>query len=86
MADAKLTSKGQITIPSEVRQRMKLRAGDTLKFEVQPDGKVLLRKRLSGMELCGILKRPGQKPVTVEEMNESIAKAASDSVMRGLER
>lgn len=84
MPDAKLTSKGQLTVPREVRERLKLRAGDLVKFELQPDGKFLIRKRLSGMELCGKLKRPGQKAVSIEEMDRAIGEAISDHVMKSL--
>jgi antitoxin PrlF len=86
MADGKVTSKGQITIPKEVRDRLKLQAGDAVKFEFQPDGRVVLRKRLPAMSLCGMLRRPGQKAVSLEEMDESIGKAISDHVMGSLER
>lgn len=34
-ATAKLTSKGQITLPSAVRKRMGVRSGDTLVFETR---------------------------------------------------
>ena len=85
MADAKLTSKGQITIPKEVRDYLKLRAGDSIRFDLQPNGRVVLRSRnVRLMDLCGALKRPGQKPVSIEEMNRAIAEAAADSAMKGL--
>lgn len=35
---AKVTSKGQITIPREVRRRLGVRAGDKLEFEDNGDG------------------------------------------------
>ncbi len=36
--DAKVTSKGQITIPREIRRLLRLQAGDTVVFEVDGDG------------------------------------------------
>jgi antitoxin PrlF len=44
MSDSKLTSKNQATIPKEVRELLKVKAGDRIKFEVLNDGKVVLLK------------------------------------------
>lgn len=35
---AKVTSKGQITIPVEIRRNMGVRPGDSVRFELHPDG------------------------------------------------
>ena len=40
---AKLTSKGQITIPAEVRDALGLREGDTVSFEVDSQDQAKLR-------------------------------------------
>lgn len=45
MAMAKVTSKGQVTIPKEVRERLGLVAGDELEF-VEENGVYRLRKRI----------------------------------------
>ena len=45
MAKTRITTKGQVTIPKEVRERLGLRAGDELEF-VEEDGVFSLRKRL----------------------------------------
>ena len=34
MVFAKLTSKGQVTVPKEVREKLRLKAGDTLAYEL----------------------------------------------------
>jgi AbrB family looped-hinge helix DNA binding protein len=44
-ADAKVTSKGQVTIPAEVRQALGISDGDRLQFFVHRDGRVFLQKR-----------------------------------------
>jgi len=41
---AKLSSKGQVTVPAKVRQAMHLNAGDTLAWDIQADGKVSVRR------------------------------------------
>lgn len=43
---AKVTSKGQVTIPVEIRRALDIEAGDDLLFELVPDGvRVRVRKR-----------------------------------------
>jgi AbrB family looped-hinge helix DNA binding protein len=39
-----LSSKGQTTIPQEIRKTLDLRSGDAIAFEVEDDGKVVLKK------------------------------------------
>ena len=45
MAKARMTTKGQVTIPREVRERLGLRPGDELEF-TEEDGVFHLRKRV----------------------------------------
>lgn len=55
MSNATLTSKGQTTIPIEVRQALNLQPQDQLNFTVLPDGTVIMRakKRLLA-DLAGV--------------------------------
>lgn len=41
---AKLSSKGQVTIPAEIRKTLDLKTGDTLAWEVQKDGRISVRR------------------------------------------
>jgi len=41
---AKLSSKGQMTIPIQIRESLHLKAGDTLSWDSKPDGSVSVRK------------------------------------------
>lgn len=74
-----VTSKGQVTIPKPVRERLGLEAGDKLRFHFQDDGKVVVepeRKSPLG-RLPGMLREFAQaKPVSVEEMREGIRRRA----------
>jgi AbrB family looped-hinge helix DNA binding protein len=77
MSTATLTSKGQITIPKDVREALALEPGDRLSFELREDGIVELRaETLDLMSLFGTIK-PKKRGVTLEQMKGDIAKAAS---------
>ena len=43
MLTSKVTTKGQVTLPKPVRERLQIQAGDTLTYEVK-DGAVTVRK------------------------------------------
>jgi AbrB family looped-hinge helix DNA binding protein len=45
MVKTRITSKGQVTVPKNVRERLGLRAGDELEF-TEEDGVFRLRKRI----------------------------------------
>ncbi len=80
MSISTITSKGQTTIPADIRAFLKVGAGDKLMFIPQPDGKVLLTsKTLDVRELYGCLPKP-KKRVNLDDMDDAIAKylAADD--------
>jgi antitoxin PrlF len=75
MTAAKLTSKGQITIPKEVRERLGVEAGDRLEFVEQERGvyKVLAATR-DVRHLKGIVPKPRQA-VSVGDMKAAVRRA-----------
>ncbi len=74
MAAATLTSKGQTTIPKEIRDFLGIGPGDKLDFVVESDGRVILwPATLDVRQLRGMLKRSGRKAVTLEEMDKAVA-------------
>src|SRR5262245_30873187 len=78
MSTSTLTSKGQTTIPKDVRKRLNLQPGDRLEFVIEADGRVvILPASVDVSELAGILKRPA-KPVSVTEMNRAIRARGGD--------
>ena len=69
MPHAKLTSKGQVTIPSEARKALGLRAGDQVSFTVFPGGTVILCAKTRALEdLAGMLEAPAGVSVPIDEM------------------
>jgi antitoxin PrlF len=75
MPTATLTTKGQVTIPKEVRRHLGVDTGDRLSFVVQEDGTVVVKPITRHVrELAGLLKRAGRQPVSINEMEEGIAR------------
>ena len=71
MAEAAVTSKGQITIPADIRRAMGIKAKDRVVFTVMPDGTTVMRaKTKSVTSLKGVLKNPGKK-VPVSSMRHT---------------
>lgn len=68
--DATLTSKGQITIPKEIRDSLGLQPGDRMTFTLMPDSTVVMRvKTRSIMDLAGVLRKKGRKPVAIVRLS-----------------
>jgi AbrB family looped-hinge helix DNA binding protein len=81
MAASTLTSKGQVTIPKEVRDRMGLTEGDRLEFVFDEQGRLIVRPETTDPlgRLPGLLKHlaPAQ-PVSIEEMREAVLRRARE--------
>lgn len=71
MSQATITSKGQTTIPREIRERFNLRPGDKILFFVNEAGRIEIQPMLDITAVKGVLKRAGAKPVTLEQMAEA---------------
>lgn len=73
MSLATVTSKGQVTIPKNIRESLRLHAGDKVEFIVTESREALLRPITRKVdEVFGRLHKPGRKPVSVEKMNDII--------------
>ena len=71
MTTATLTSKGQVTIPADVRQRLGLESGDRIEF-VEIDGGYAIKPAIDDVRsLKGLLRKPA-KPVSIEDMSDTI--------------
>ncbi|QJR14655.1 AbrB/MazE/SpoVT family DNA-binding domain-containing protein [Usitatibacter palustris] len=77
MTTATLTSKGQITIPKEVREALGVAAGDRVEFVEEEKGvyKVVAATR-DVRHLKGLVGKP-PAPVTIEAMKRAVARRAS---------
>jgi AbrB family looped-hinge helix DNA binding protein len=72
MPGAKITSKGQVTIPKAVRDALGVDTGDRLAFRIQEDGTVLVEAETGDLlALAGRLK-PRRRGITLDDMDAAI--------------
>jgi antitoxin PrlF len=84
MSTATMTSKGQITVPAELRAKLGLRAGVKVDFVINAAGEVVLRPRTADIRsVRGLIAYSGP-PVSVEDMNEAIGEAVAEAFKRSL--
>ncbi len=79
MITATITSKGQITIPKDIRLQLDLHAGDKISFIKDEDGSINLvpiKKPLSALK--GLVAKP-KEPVSIEAMNNAVKLKAGRS-------
>lgn len=82
MPVATVTSKGQVTIPKDVRDELGIETGSKLRFVRTPEGDYLLKPMTRSVRrLRGSVAYDGQ-PVSVEQMNADISKAVVEEYQR----
>jgi antitoxin PrlF len=70
---ATLTSKGQVTIPKEIRDSLLLHTGDKVDFTINEQGEVLLKPLTRRVgDVFGCLRKTGQKTLSTEAMDAAI--------------
>jgi len=80
--ESAITVKGQATIPKAIREHLRLKPGDRVKFFVHPDGTVVLLPKRPASVMRGIVRSRRRRPVTIDEMNAAIAAAAATRARR----
>jgi len=76
--DATVTSKGQVTIPKEIRERFDLEEGTVVEFVVDDEGNVTVRPKKPAMErLREVRDALSKHDVDVEEMRRESKRAWS---------
>jgi AbrB family looped-hinge helix DNA binding protein len=74
-----ITSKGQTTVPKEVRDRLGLAQGARIEWVVEGDRAIVKPRKLRAMDLAGILgPPPSGKSLSIEEMDEAIMEAVAE--------
>ena len=70
MPESTLTTKGQTTVPADIRAVVHASPGTRLVWSVTPDGTIIVRaKTRSILDLAGMLQAPAGKAVGLEAMN-----------------
>lgn len=78
MAKATLTSKGQITIPKEIRDHLGLSAGDRLDFQIADGGAVLVEpETVDFRSLRAVLKPRAGRKVSLSDMDRAVRRGAT---------
>jgi antitoxin PrlF len=74
MSAATITSKGQTTIPVDIRRGMGLKPGDQIEFHLLGNGSATMRV-IRGIlkDFVGLLHKDGQAPLSLKAMDEGIA-------------
>ena len=76
MTTLTVTAKGQITLRKELLEHLRVGPGDNIDVEMLPTGRIeVSARRKTGKisDFSGRLKRPGQRTLSIDEMNEIIA-------------
>jgi|CXWL01.1.fsa_nt_gi AbrB family looped-hinge helix DNA binding protein len=84
MPSSTLTSKGQVTLPVEIRRKLGLKPGDRLYFDLQDDGLIRVDPRGYAERTAGILKDRVAKPLTIREEKEAAADGWVEGALGGL--
>jgi len=76
---ATITSKGQVTLPKALRDRLQLNEGDRVEFIVDEAGRVELRAVTASVKQLKGMLPPPKRSLSLEEMDEAIARGVAES-------
>lgn len=84
MASATMTSKGQVTIPKEIREKLRIKPKDRITFSVEGDHAILHSIHGDILGLKGIFKHAVKGPIDFKELRRKFEEGmAKDAVRRG---
>ena len=67
--EARLTTRGQATIPKEIRKRLRMKRGDRMTFTLLPDCTVRIRVKNRSALNAGRLFKKGRRASPVEDLS-----------------
>lgn len=80
-----MTAKGQVTLNKALRRHLGAEPGTRLEVEQRPGGELVIRReptRHPISTIFGMLHRPGQRALTIEEMDEAIGRDRAEAFLR----
>ena len=81
MVWAMMTSKGQVTVPKEVRESLSLVAGSAIDFSWGDGVWIVRRATTSVRSLKGCVPTP-VRPVSLDDMDDAVAAGAAETMGR----
>ena len=79
MSAATMTSKGQVTVPKDIRVLLGLQTGDKINFVVNDEGIVNFLPVTKNIQtLKGMIEKPSE-PVSIDDMNATVKARGSRS-------
>ena len=84
MPTATMTSKGQVTVPADVRERLRLVPGSKLDFIEQPDGSFAIKAKTGDIRRLKGIVRPVGAPHSAEDMDKTAGQAIADDCRRSI--
>jgi len=82
MAISTVTSKGQVTIPKKIREKLNLRSGDKLDFRIEDDDSVHIYPLARSVEeVFGTFAEKTAQPYSTEEVWEIVREAFRKGAM-----
>jgi antitoxin PrlF len=82
ITESAITNKGRVTIPRAVRDYLRLKPGDRVKFLLDADGGVELLPKLPVTALRGMFKSERKKTVTINDMSRAAADGGANLPQR----
>lgn len=74
MSTATITSKGQMTVPKEVRDKLGLKAGDRVDVQVRDDGTAVIVPRTATLEDLMNCLPQAKRRLSIEQIDAGIAR------------
>jgi antitoxin PrlF len=75
-----MTSKGQTTVPAEIRDILNLKAGDKIRY-IHRNGEVIMRaKNKRAIDMVGKFRDSNRPTISLEEMDDAVSDAILDHV------